>query len=41
MSPSPNAYSHRASCFPRPRGDEPKSETFRNFIDAFSPPARG
>ena len=27
--------------FPRVSGDEPKSETFRNFIDGFSPRERG
>ena len=29
------------ACFPRVSGDEPKSETFRNFIDGFSPRERG
>ena len=27
--------------FPRTRGDEPKSEAFRNIVNKFSPHARG
>ena len=41
MSPESGGRAIRDHSFPRVSGDEPKSETFRNFIDAFSPRERG
>ena len=41
MSPSPNAYNRRASCFPRVSGDEPQFSVYRYGAVAFSPRERG